>query len=174
VLQCLWSAVALWKVTWGGSTFTLSQQLPSVYLQGDRGFPAASPGTFPGPEAFLPWHRCLIWSKFWCTKQGFLLRTATNWSFGLFTVTTWNLEYNFLNSVQEGAVSSLLSQSYFNSAGLTSKKNSENFFSPSRQISQNAPKHLNCWLRRYLFTYSFLLENHFITLLHFALYSLNL
>lgn len=165
--------MALWKVTWRGSTFTVSQQLLST-LTGRQSFPSCQ--SWDVTTAFLPWHHRLIRRpKLWCTKQGFPLRTATNWSFGLFTITIWNFKYNFVNSVQEGAVSSFLSQSYFNSARLTSKKNSKNYFSLSSQkISQNAPRHLNCWVRRYLLMNSFLMENHFVTLLHFVLYSLSL
>lgn len=89
VLQCLWSAVALWKVTWGGSTSTVSQQFLSA-LTGRQSFPSCQ--SWDVTTAFLPWHCCLIWRpKLWGTKQAFLLRTATNWSFGLSTITIWNL-----------------------------------------------------------------------------------
>lgn len=136
------------------------------HLQADGAFLAAGPGMWDhsfSSLAPLPDMR----TKSFIHKTGVPLRTATKWSFGLFTLTNLNLEYNSVDSIQAGVVSSFLSQSYFNSAGLTSKKNSKKYFSHlSQKISQNIPKQLNCWVRRYLFTYSFSEENHFVTFLY--------
>lgn len=125
VLQCLWSVVALRKAAWGSCTFTVSQQLLSA-LTSRQSSPHFQ--LWDVTTAFLPWHCLIRRPKLLGTKQGSSLRTATNWSFGLFTLTLWNLEYNFVNPIQEGAVPSFFSQSYFNSEGLTSKKNSKNYF----------------------------------------------
>lgn len=65
------------------------------------------------------------------------------------------LRMQFCQFKRKEQYNSFLSQSYFYSAGLARKKASKNYFSLSSQISQDAPKHLNCSVRRYLFMQAF-------------------
>lgn len=74
VLQCLWSVLALWKVTSGGFSFTVSSNC-CPQLKADRAFLAASPGN--ASTAFLSGHQCPIWrTQIWMYKPGFSFKDS--------------------------------------------------------------------------------------------------